>query len=239
MGQGGPAGALGAGPLRPGPGWLGTKARECGLGRPAEPPGVSHLYFRGLGNHWLSPPASSGLGPSPLPGQPRAPAAAGKASLLGLPAPPLQPTCPLPAPSSWPLSSGSSEQGLGVRTQPLGPTRPLGLALWASVSPSMTEEGNPISGAEEALGRQNSFRLCFSPKERELPALLVFFCRLRALSVFQGPSQYLLSYSIPPHSPHPLYSRPAAGRTRDFSLCLKCGCLWERQPIKTRPARDP
>ena len=123
VGQGCPTGALGAGPLRPGPGWLGTKARECGLGRPAEPPGVSHLYFRGLGNHWLSPAASPGLGPSPLPGQPRSPAAAGKASPLGLPAPPLQPTCPLPARSSGPLSSGSSEQGLGVRT----------LSLWAQL----------------------------------------------------------------------------------------------------------
>lgn len=38
----------GAGPLRPGPGWRGTKARECGLGRHLVPPSVSHLYFTGL-----------------------------------------------------------------------------------------------------------------------------------------------------------------------------------------------
>lgn len=65
----------------------------------------------------------------------------------------------------------------------------------------MTEEGNPISGAGEALGRQNSFRLCFSPKERELPALLMFSCSLRALSVFQGPSQYLVLFHPTPLLP--------------------------------------
>ena len=52
-------------PFKAGPRWLGTKARECGLGWPAEPPSVSHLYFTGLG---ISASPAPSHDPSSLPG---------------------------------------------------------------------------------------------------------------------------------------------------------------------------
>lgn len=188
--QGGLAAARGAGPLRPGPGWLGTKTRECGLGRPAEPPSVSHLYFLGLGNPWLLPPRSSGPSRSPLPEPPLAPCAPGpllQPARPGCPEPPL-PSCPLVlhrAPGPFSLAPQSRARAWRLGLPALGPSsasRPGTLGLSFCI---YDRRGKSHLWSWGGYGETELIPSCFFPKKRELQALLMFSFSLKNLSDFQ------------------------------------------------------
>ena len=144
---------------------------------------------------------------------------------------------PHAAPGPFHLAPQSRAWELGLSA--FGPNSASGLGTLGLSFPIYDRRGKSHLWSRGGSGETELIPSLFLPKGKRTPSPPHVFLQSESSQCLSGTLS--VSCLIPSHPTAPLllYSRPAAGRARDFSLCLKCGCLWERQPIKTRPAHDP